>query len=488
MDYRTMDYRYGLVRSFLGFALLSLGCASPTTAHTDAGPSSGSDAGLGDPSLSTSAYDNGTRLRAQSYDLSGTKVFDSFFDTARGETCRYLLSDGEQRCLPHTWGSIFYADSNCTVAVVVKNQFSCVEQKYGGAYTFSAGTCSSPTLELRPLDGTTIVGTAYRRTQDANGVPSCEPLGNPEGPLLVAGAPIPLSEFVRGTEVQVPLSAELALTKLIGEDGSGFAIGFFDRQRERYCSGRDLGGADTIDNRCVPEAAFGITSYGPYADSSCTELGGRELACQTPHGVLVSEDRRVNGAPFLDGTKSFLYSFFELGTLLSAAYTSSGDSCNLYSGPAYALGAPVAPAALPSISYASSGSGRLRLLSNGLGYSQDIWDEQEQARCEPQRFTDGKTYCVPRSTLFFREFFDETCKPTYFSTSVDLGVTLAPADACGTIFSTTVQPLGPPRQVANVYFDASCAQLVNNGYGVGYSYEPAIEVSTRYAPLELATE
>jgi hypothetical protein len=182
--------------------------AGGATGHLGVGGSSGAggraDSGLGDAlgdPVSSAQADPlpGSRLKPKfRLGEDGAKEYlqGLWFDTQRGEDCSFqLAADGQTRCLPKGNTFQYYADAQCTQAMVLL-QSACTTPAYGvtnvttacaldtgGTHVFSVGTSTNPPM---------IYGKAGS---------SCFAIGptSADYTYFMVGAEVPASSFVAAT-------------------------------------------------------------------------------------------------------------------------------------------------------------------------------------------------------------------------------------------------------------------------------------------------
>jgi len=164
------------------------------------GGGSGGGGGTFEPEIDRS----GSRLHVRYFTgADGSRQFDGFFDTQRGEVCWFggdfeRASDGKIRCLPLlTRAAIsFFQDAACMQRLVQVIATQCPMAKYG----YIAQTSQCPrTIAFYPIGAAFSGSTAYY----FNGSGQCVvfPSSVASFNLYTVGSEIPPSTFVEAAEV-----------------------------------------------------------------------------------------------------------------------------------------------------------------------------------------------------------------------------------------------------------------------------------------------
>lgn len=469
---------------------------------TDAAPSD--DAGVASdahtldappdgPSGSTAFHRSGSRLRAEVVRAGDAVRFERFFDTQRNETCTFQeTSPGEVRCLPVAV-TAGYADATCgspSIAVL----HSCTKDSKYASMADSTSDCDARYLVPKIfLVGAAIAdGDSYMK----EGGETCAlvPRSPGDGSTRHAlGPAIPLAEFVKATISRVSVSADLAVERFVGEDGSELTRGVLvDRTRDAGCGVAVFGPPNARASACIPDkAAHADDASGRWANASCTEpaaFGASTPGCVS-EGVVLRHSRVDAGAGCTPG---FMITLFERGAPLATSY--EGAACTPVTTPppfgTFAIGAALSPAAFPGVDEPLFGTGRVRTrafakssvqLTNGA-----LYDVTAQSYCAASPFSDGKLYCVAgdvRPYGFKDRFKDQGCtQPVYLAEGCSPSTTLVEATyGCeGTSYDANVLPLGAPFELSTYYEkSATCDPKPNDQGALAYDVLPPVPAAGR---------
>lgn len=468
----------------VGFVLLGA-CSSDAVeqATSDAGPSDDAnvttDGGPSDASThgSIATYRSGSRLLAEILRAGDAVRFERFFDTKRNETCTFMeTADGEYRCLP-TWTAAKYADSSCGKPTVAHLSTCGADTRYAVATVGSTG-CAR---QFRPSAiypiGDVSEGETYDKLVDGR----CEPRPPAEETRRVLGPEIPFTEFVKATVVTANVTEDLAVERLVAEDGSELTLDRqIDRTRDAKCSIWRVGAPDAESIACLPKVAYAFEKMAPWANASCTEPAAQSFTPEgCPAGEVIARESLI-GEDDLCGPYRRL-TVHERGAELATIY--EGAECTSAKPwpdtRFFSVGPELPVASFPAIEETLFGEGRLRVVAFAkagipLGTS-DFLDTGSKSRCAAASFTDGKLYCVPRETRpssptqFFK---DPSClQPVYVDGPCHPVTVLIDGDpTCdGAGHDTTVTPLGAPFELATYYMKSeTCEPIVNDAGLVAY--------------------
>jgi hypothetical protein len=374
------------------------------------------------------AFESGTRLRAQVADGGeGALVLEAWLDTKLNELCEFHpVKDGSFRCIPVFWGArLVYTDSECKARAAVTNSICDVGSHKYVTSIDEAYTCPTavPPVAVYSLGAPIARGTAYY--VDERGVCTEYGVDIP----LVSVTEAPLDTFVAATVSREDMGDGFSVSVFTGEDGSR------SLHRIHDASGNECRPALLDEGRigeaypCLPAGSASMTNRGPYADAACQQPV-QELPGWCPKPSLTVVEEKPEAA--CDSRKRTIR---EVGKLVNPAeihtYNQSGDAC--YSagnghaprGALYAIGDAVEPELFPSLTWASSGTGRLRsrhwatpsgaqaAVAGGHPLSSSFYDGTLEAVCYASRFDDGRTRCVPAPFRYLVEseyFEDPACK------------------------------------------------------------------------------
>jgi hypothetical protein len=348
------------------------GASAPTVPATDAYPSPAS----------------GARLRAQYLQAEdGSRTFAAWFDTARGETCRFALADdGELRCLPLRAGAV---DRTCVEPAVTYRQGAVCQPRY------AADSSGRGVYQLDPsaLPGMVTVGTCN--------------LGGPDQVTYRAKRVLP-GEFVRARRARRSSDPGQRLVPfdLVADDGTVEPRGFYDVNLSLDCAPAI---AADGKRRCLPLADPCLRGDG-YSDAACSRaVSNVPVGCTVPASVIfVRGGHPLASLPFAcpdDATE-----IFRLGGDAPAGGPFRVDGAgkcgvgDVVSGPRKAL-TPVDPGTFAVFPAPAAGSVRLRDPLAGLqcpvGCALDTTFEDTTLGL-PCRFTaspEGGLRCLPPSRV-----------------------------------------------------------------------------------------
>jgi hypothetical protein len=240
--------------------------------------------GCGDPPEPDFA--SGSRLKATYWSIDGTKVFERFRDTLRGEDCSFAIprprgADGRgvTYCLPPGQHIIGYRDAGCTQPVA-----GVTAPGTGDAVAIAAGDTCEAFPEVRAL-GAAI--TSFERF-DLDVDDHCVPMGAATAPpgetWRPVGDTIPLDDFVRAEERIEDVSDRIARVVLVSDDGARLPTAGWDATREETVV---EGGPPTASGqtRWLPRGiaydfGSGANAHAAslYADAACTEAVATKYA------------------------------------------------------------------------------------------------------------------------------------------------------------------------------------------------------------------
>ena len=157
---------------------------------------------LMDP-VATAAADpiSGTRLKARfRLATDGAKEYlpGTWYDSLRSEECAFTTAaDGQERCLPDGSSASVFADSACTMPILL-TQTGCAAPLY--AITIDGASCSTPLglTHVLAVGASVSPSALYVQAGGSN----CITIGSPPSgyTLSSVGAEIPASSFVSATE------------------------------------------------------------------------------------------------------------------------------------------------------------------------------------------------------------------------------------------------------------------------------------------------
>lgn len=469
---------------------------------TDAAPDGDMDVTIPSSDAATGAplapYRSGSRLRAEVLRAGDVVRFEQFFDTERNELCSFWETiPGEYRCLPN-WSVAKYADSTCGTPAVAHLSSCSSDLKYA-VVTAPPTDCAvqNRVPAIYPV-GDVAEGETYQKHVDGQ----CTQEPRPEGTVRrTLGPAIPLTAFVKATSAPTNVSADLAVERFIGEDGSELTRErLIDRTRDARCESWVVGAPNATITVCIPDPpiyAFEDTSR--WANASCSEPAARAFA---PAGCL-SKSVVVRRTPIDAGAcgPHVAVTLHERGDVLTTLY--EGDGCSAAAPPLdalfFAVGQELPASAFPTIDETLFGTGRLRLMAYAkagvaLGTS-SFYDMNTEGPCVPASFTDGKLRCLPRTARASApkdRFKDPAClEPIYLEGPCHPATMILDGmPGCGNPgYDLNVRPLGAPFELATYYVksETTCDPITNDGL-VAYDVLAPVPASERLVEVTRVRE
>lgn len=353
----------------------------------------------------------GSRLKPRVLDGGdGAQVLFDFFDQELGTSCAFVPAiDGRFRCMPQT-------SAPCAVTGNVGQcgmpAFATIFEVDACVNLFAASALQAPAGS----PGTQLLQDLRSR--------NCQ---GPDPSLAWPGAtPFSLESFVGATLELVPVEGNLAVERLVADDGTTVTIGFA-RDGHR-CEPAHFG----ADLRCV-DAYLGSThtwTSAPevpiYVGTSCSgdRAGFITPACDEPKPGLASTQWR--DPPECPSEVQY----FELLDPVGDCSAAVGPDCIPMLASEYAsqgtfarLGAEVPPSALPALTTMDvAGTGRLRVRSAvgggaALGSasmrfaSNDLtfFDTELDATCTARIVADVEVRCIPGNSDYLFGYQDAQC-------------------------------------------------------------------------------
>jgi hypothetical protein len=478
--------RFGLA-SFVGALGIGMGsvvvvgaCSSDPAGNT---PADGGPNGEADVSAHTSdaptgtpldSYRSGHRLRAEVLRAGDAVRFEQFFDTKRNEPCSFWETiPGEYRCLP-SWTIAKYADSTCGTPAVA-HLSSCAPDLEYAAVTVAPTDCTVQhrVSAIHPV-GDVAEGGTYEKLVDGQ----CTQVIPSEGMVRrILGPEIPLTEFVKATSAAANVTTDLAVERLLGEDGSELTRDrIIDRTRDAGCGTWVVGAPGATSIACIPGGpVHAFEESGPWANASCSTLAARAFAptgCLP--GTVVVRHTEIDGGAC---GPQLMRTIHERGAALPTLY--EGAECTLASPPPgidfFAVGPELPVSVFPAIDETLFGTGRLRVMAYAkagveLGTS-SFYDTSSRTDCVPAPFTDNKLRCVPHDARHYvlkDRFKDPSClQPIHLESPCHPATLLVDGTSgCGGAgFDVNVFPLGAPFELASYYVKSatSCDPIANDG-------------------------
>jgi hypothetical protein len=351
------------------------GCADGQAPGAPRGPSSWQPLG-------------GSRLQARFLlGDDGTRLFDGWFDTQRGEFCRVARGqNGRYYCFPSA-NPVVYRDARCQQAM---GQHVECAFRYTGIPRGDR-RCGNETLTLWEEGEAADLPSRYRFANDL-----CAGPDTSEGGRFVSlGARVPDSALVGGDARLGPADLRLRPRTVRFEDGAEAPMEMWDSSANRACVRVET----TQGTRCLPENALYVGLTGPYfAEETCSQPVAHAFApaCLRPAVALVTET--VNGC--MRVREAYLP-----GQRLDPRMVYSGGDCHTGSvipGHFYQLGGKLDLSSFPQLRLHETGSGRIRVRTYSAAddvsiapLGQNLYDAQLGIECKVAVASDGVLRCLP---------------------------------------------------------------------------------------------
>jgi hypothetical protein len=433
---------------------------------------SAADADAGD----VPAYRSGSRLRAQLVKADGVALFVGWHDKGPNDVdCSFeLADDGRTRCLPGgpdvaSLGS-YYADAGCTIPAVTATA-GCSAPRF--AVSQASGMCATTVWSL---GAGMPVPAVYQK--DPGG--SCSSVDSlPPGTVYPISTPIPAAQFVAAASMRRSRGPDLAVEWLQGDDGSLQASSLFDTKRGASC-----GQSSQFPGRCVPDGLAFI--IGDYADPSCSVPAAwaePPTACVPAPTAVIDEGSPGNPVGCVPPPPTLS----ELGPMItSTIYGNNGGGmacapAAIGNAEAFAVGAPIPPAALPALVPRDDGAGRIRLrtLTSSDGeslFATTLFDSQRREECAPAYGADGTLRCIPYQDypyLGTSYYADAACTVPLEQTMSGCAppafvYTSAPSsNVCSPYYAAAVYQVGARQSLSTIYYstgNGTCMQQSASGF------------------------
>ncbi|NUO54774.1 MAG: hypothetical protein HOV80_38525 [Polyangiaceae bacterium] len=470
------------MRFFVFFALGALvAAAAAGCEEVDVSDGDGAGGAGAGPSTPRPIYEAGSRLTPRLISGGdGADVFVGFFDNELQIACSFMETDsGELRCLPENdiVGVALYADDACTVPAILETP--CVTAPY--ATRFAQDPCHGyePVEVFRAIDGSPPM-PAYNLT-----MAGCFEFPEQTGGELRAAEAVPFSEFVLGTIERAGIEGDLAVHRIVAEDGASFVQTLL--RDDFACEPRAFG----TENRCVDVGAASMEVYEGmplWAESTCSSsraafYGNPEcLASGQMPGPLQTK-MKPGLAVECTSQDCSTQAYYELDVDLAQVFTNEG-MCTEYVVQALhaaAVGDPFPIEGLPAVETVQVGTGRLRALAWGhdgkaLIGRPTFRDTTLGIECAAATVDGGTTRCLPEGTY-----------PLYFADAA-CTVPLLQGTTEATRFLRIEEVSTPPSSCV-----AEITEVLERGAahtGAAYTYNdtlPGCEVATNPGDLYTGT-
>jgi len=359
-----------------------------------AGAAACSDGGAGSMPATASIWDahSGSRLEARYLKgEDGTRVFDGWFDRARGEPCQIRRGEaGRYSCFPEANPAVFL-DDRCRQAA---GEHQACARRYTGVVRGDR-RCGNESLTLWEEAGPLELPAPFRL---ANDFCIADAAGSPGGPYVTLAARVPEAALMVGTlEVPRP-DLRLGPRVVRFSDGAVAPLEMWDIGRSRPCMRVET----SQGIRCLPESVLYVGGdHGPYwADRACTVPIAHAIAaaCLTP--TLALKLDTSSGCALVTAAYSLMPN-----QRRDPREVFSGPECRdkqILPGHFYLPGDPVDLTVYPELKVQESGSGRIRLrsfsASDGVSIpvlGEHLYDTQLAVECRVAVANDGVLRCLP---------------------------------------------------------------------------------------------
>jgi hypothetical protein len=343
---------------------------------------------VGVPGASSWEPASGSRLSARFLmGDDGLRIFDGWFDTARGEYCRVARGpNGRYFCFPSANPAV-YTDARCQQPL--GQHLECAFRYTGVAR--GDRRCGNDTLTLWEEGPEVHPPRRYRFSNDFCSGPDTSDGGS----FVSLTARVPDSALLGGEPSLARASLRLGPRVIRFEDGSTAPFEMFDNSQGRSCVRMDT----LSGTRCIPENAVYVGPTGPYyADQACSEPVAHVEAgaCLRPSVALVTE---------LIGGCHRVRAAYRPGRRLDPQIVFSGAECltgRIIPGHFYELGQPIDLSTFPELRQREAGSGRIRVRTFSAAddvsippLGQYLFDSQLGVECKVAVAADGVLRCLP---------------------------------------------------------------------------------------------
>jgi hypothetical protein len=323
----------------------------------------------------------------------GTRVFDGWFDRARGEPCQIRRGEGGRYgCYPEANPAVFL-DDRCRQPA---GEHQACARRYTGVVRGDR-RCGNETLALWEEAGPLELPAPFRLSNDFCQAAAA---GTPGGPFVTLGGRVPEAALMTGT-MEVP-RPDLRLGPRVVRftDGAVAPLELWDIGRNRPCVRVET----SQGIRCLPENVLYIGGdHGPYfADRACTVPIAHDIAATCLAPTLALKLDTSSGCALV--TAAFALASNQRR---DPREVFSGSECRdkqVLPGHFYLPGDPVELTNYPELTVQESGSGRIRLRSFSATDSvpipvlgQHLYDTQLAVECRVAVAGDGVLRCLPRT-------------------------------------------------------------------------------------------
>jgi hypothetical protein len=321
----------------------------------------------------------------------GTRVFDGWFDKARGEPCQIRRGEGGRHgCYPEGNPAVFL-DDRCRQPA--GEHRSCA-RRYTGVVRGDR-RCGNDSLTLWEESGPLELPAPFRLSNDFC---QADAAGTPGGPYVTLGGRVPEAALMTGT-IEVP-RPDLRLGPRVVRftDGAVAPLELWDIGRNRPCVRVET----SQGIRCLPENVLYIGGdHGPYfADRACTVPIAHDIAATCLAPTLALKLDTSSGCALV--TAAFALASNQRR---DPREVFSGAECRdkqILPGHFYLPGEPVDLTNYPALTVQESGSGRIRLrsfsASDGVPIpvlGEHLYDTQLAVECRVAVASDGVLRCLP---------------------------------------------------------------------------------------------
>lgn len=378
-------------------------------ASEDAG--SGGEGGTADellPDEPDNGTRSGTRLKAEWYDFSGTRVFADFYDTELEAPCSPgPWSDGKVYCIPVSDAALGYAADSCKEADMlghVSFNQACPAPSPGYlVLRADASKCSVATEHVYRLAATPTDLTQYWAPQNG-GCAGPFSTGFNSDTFQVTGE-VMASDLVEFTREPLTDPGKLSRQYISTADGARLAIAPHDGELDADCTLKPAH-SDASQGFCPPSDSKDVNFF---SDMGCRDgLVSAPAACSKPAFARQVVDRScAQGASnyyrVADVTQPESV-FVGTDTVCQSIKLSSGNKL-------YGLGDPAPVQALTRAPDHVAGKNLQQIyFSDGKKrfLDQRLYDTAHDTECQVDVQRDGTIVCVPFGSSV-SAFYDDTC-------------------------------------------------------------------------------
>jgi len=387
----------------LGLSFLGFGCAgddgSGATEGTESAGSESESESESETGDEGADYGGGERLRPRVWQPeSGPAARFGWHDSELDHSCEFrVLSDGEMRCVPHTFvgGVRFFGDASCSQRVQHLSQLD--DPPYPGfawSPAASAGCDGIATIDVHAISGALQTGVLYELDEvDGCVIALADPVE-----YIPVGPAIDPATYVAASVMLGEGSERILGERRTAEDGSWSYVGAYDQER---AVASDVYLTEDGVARWLP---LGGVNYDGriFLDAECSEpVGGGPINC--PDAVEAYVNDRSNNS-CRETRKVYASGPEHVGPI----YAQEGPTCQEYMSGSfhyYPVGAAIPDGDFAEATLETYGMGRVLMRywsgegSQRLDGESFIDTEHEGVVCRPLPDLDGVIRCLPGNLI-----------------------------------------------------------------------------------------